>query len=339
MSAPVVSVIIPTRNRAASLAGALASLAALDLPSDFHEVLLVDNGSTDETPSVLAAIAESYPRCPLRGVVEPEPGLLAGRHRGAREARAPLLVFIDDDVEVAPTWLRGIVDAFTDPTVHLVGGPSLPRYEVPPPPWLEWLWTRNGARAVCGDLSLLDFGNQAREIDPAWIWGLNFSIRKETLAALGGFHPDCLPRHLQRYQGDGETGLALKAKTRGLRAMYAPGALVHHRIPAARLTLAALEERHYYQGVCNSYAEIRAAGGVPPGPDWKSTARGLRRLLRSAGGPRNRLLARLERAREAGRRFHRQEVRRDPALLAWVLKDDYWDYRLPGPVSGRPRPA
>lgn len=336
MSGPVVSVVIPTRNRAALLAGTLASLGALDFPDDSHEVLLVDNGSTDETPAVLEAFTRSHPRCPLRGVLEPEPGLLAARHRGAREARAPLLAFIDDDVEVERTWLRAIVDAFTDPAVHLVGGPSLPRYEIPPPPWLTWLWSLDGARSVCGDLSLLDLGAQAREIDPTWVFGLNFAIRKETLVALGGFHPDCMPKHLQRYQGDGETGLALKAKAGGHKAVYAPGATLRHRIPAARLTIAAFEERHFYQGVCNSFAEIRAAGGLPRGPDWRAAARGLRRLTRSLGGKRSRLLARLERARRAGHLFHRQEVRRDPALLAWVLKRDYWDYQLP---PGRSQPS
>lgn len=336
MNAPVVSVIIPTRNRATTLAGALTSLAAQDFPQRAHEVLLVDNGSTDETQALLEAFTISHPHCPLRGIVEPEPGLLAGRHRGAREARAPLLAFTDDDVVVEPTWLRAIVDAFADPAVHLVGGPSLPRYEVPPPPWLEWLWSRNGARATCGDLSLLDLGGEAREIDPTWVWGLNFAIRKETLIALGGFHPDCMPKHLQRYQGDGETGLALKAKAGGHKAFYATGALLHHWIPASRLTIAAFEERYFYQGVSNSYAEIRAAGGLPSGPGWKVAARGLRRLTGSLGGQRSRLLARLERARRAGHLFHRQEVRRDPALLAWILKHDYWDYHLP---PGRIRPT
>ncbi len=41
-------------------------------------------------------------------------------------------------------------------------------------------------RVICGDLSLLDFGNQAQESDPTWIWGLNFCIRKQTPAALDG---------------------------------------------------------------------------------------------------------------------------------------------------------
>ncbi len=331
MSAPVVSVIVPTRNRAEALGRALASLALLDFPRERFEVLVIDNGSTDETRLVAEALVRSHPDLATRIIEEPVPGLLAGRHCGAREARGELLSFIDDDVELDPAWLRAIVDAFEDPAVHLVGGPSLPRYEIPPPPWLEWLWSRDGAQTLCGDLSLLDLGSRAREIDPSWVWGLNFAIRKETLTALGGFHPDCMPKHLQRYQGDGETGLARKAKARGHKAFYAPGALLHHRIPAARLTVAAFEERYFYQGVCNSYAEIRATGRIPAGSDWKEAGRGLRRLWRSVGSRRGRLLARLERARLAGHLFHRREVRRDPALLAWVLRPDYWDYRLPRP--------
>jgi glycosyltransferase involved in cell wall biosynthesis len=294
MSAPAISVIVPTRNRAASLRVALASLSALEFPTDAFEVIVVDNGSTDDTAAAAAAFARSHPALSLRTVAEPEPGLLAGRHRGAREARAPLMAFVDDDVEVSPRWLAAVVDAFADPAVHLVGGPSRPRFEVEPPAWLEWLWTgEHGGRSL-GDLSLLDLGAETRRIDPTLVWGLNFSIRAATLVALGGFHPDCMPKALQRYQGDGETGLALAARAGGRAAVYAPLALLHHRLPATRLSVAALEERHFYQGVCNSYAEIRAAGCVPSGRDFKEAARRLRGLARAAGGERARLRARLE---------------------------------------------
>lgn len=61
-------------------------------------------------------------------------------------------------------------------------------------------------------LSLLDIGQDVPNIDPNYIWGLNFSIRKQTMYDCGGFHPDLVPAYLQCWQGDGETGLTKKIK-------------------------------------------------------------------------------------------------------------------------------
>ena len=87
-----------------------------------------------------------------------------------------------------------------------------------------------------------------------------FSIRRDTLYRVGGFHPDDVPRSYQRYQGDGETGMTFKLKEQGLKAIYDPGALVYHQIPTECLTVRYLEQRQYYQGVCDSYTSIRGTG-------------------------------------------------------------------------------
>ena len=65
----------------------------------------------------------------IRYLLEPEPGLLSGRHRGALESDGEILVFLDDDIEATAGYLHAILDAFKDPAVQLVGGPNLPRYE------------------------------------------------------------------------------------------------------------------------------------------------------------------------------------------------------------------
>ena len=122
------SVIVPTRNRADLLAGCLRSLAAQDCPAGDFEVLVVDNGSTDGTAALCAEAPERFGLAGLRCVVEPEPGLLSGRHRGALEARGGVLVFVDDDIVAAPGWLSALLRAFDDPCVHLAGGPSVGRF-------------------------------------------------------------------------------------------------------------------------------------------------------------------------------------------------------------------
>jgi hypothetical protein len=188
---------------------------------------------------------------------------------------------------------------------------------------------------MCGSLSLIELGMVSKPVDPCLVWGLNFSIRKEVFLKCGGFHPDCIPKALQRYQGDGETGLTVKIKEMRLAALYHPGAAVTHVIPASRLTLEAFERRAFYQGVCDSYARIRRGGLVPPASSrsWKDTLRpikeGVYRSALSWRGDAKAMLYLMGRANLAGRRFHENECRYDPKLLAWVLKPDYFDYTLP----------
>src|SRR5262249_4239771 len=166
---------------------------------------------------------------------------------------------------------------------------------------------------------------------PLTIWGLNFAIRKETLERCGGFHPDLLPKPLQRYQGDGETGLSNKIKDLGLTSLYHPGLAVRHVIPKARLTSASFEERAFYQGVCDSFAQIRRERRVPveSSYSWKNALRWTEARLqygissrRLSGG----IVASTRRAYLAGMQFHQREVRKDPPLLDWVLRQNYFDY-------------
>lgn len=340
-----VSVIIPTRDRPRYLKSLLASVAGLDFPRESYEILVVDNGSDRDTRQVAEQFgsANSAPR--VRYMSEPVPGQLAGRHRGAKEAEGELLVFTDDDIEVGQNWLLAIVEAFRDPSVHLVGGRSLPRYETPPPEWIQSFWhvcKYSSQMRDCEFLSLLDLGEHALAINPWLVWGLNYSIRKQTLFELGGFHPDVMPEHLLRYTGNGEIGLSLKAAQKGLKAVYQPGALVYHVVPSGRLTVEYFEKRAFTQGVKISYADIRAGQGEA-GSDGSAVPSGLRRFAhymkgKFRPGQDDRIHLRVANAHTAGYRFHQRQVRTDPALLEWVLKEDYWDYRPPGYDAGRGSP-
>src|SRR5262249_16936709 len=131
-----ISIIIPTLNRCQYLLQTLASLAAISDGERDLEIIIMDNGSSDRTLEGFQSIAEKNPWLSLRYFRDDMPGLLTGRHRGAKEARGDILAYLDDDVLLAPTWIDALQDAFADPTVALVGGPSRPSYEVEPPDWL-----------------------------------------------------------------------------------------------------------------------------------------------------------------------------------------------------------
>jgi glycosyltransferase involved in cell wall biosynthesis len=339
-AARFVSVIIPTLNRARRLEKTLRSLVTLDYPSEHFEVLIVDNGSTDDTPDVAERIRATHPEAGIRYMFEPTPGSTAARHRGAKEARGDILVFTDDDIEASPGWLASIGNVLQDPSVHMVGGRSLPRFETVPPDWVGTF--RNSVNCIrnawfIGYLSLLDLGEYPLDVNPRYIWSLNLAIRRQTLFDLGGFNPDLVPKHLQRYQGNGETGLSIKVNQNELKAMYHPGVLVHHVVSRDRLTIEYFEKRAYFQGVADSYTRIRERGGLAPVVrDWRAPIRGtmsaMRCLLgqrRSAPAPYADIRERVSKAHRRGYEFHQSEVRNDPELLKWVLRSNYWDCGLP----------
>ena len=100
--APEISAILTTHNRAHLLPRVLDGLVSQSLAHDRFEVIAIDDGSTDETPSVLAAYSD---RLPLRIVRQAPSGLAAAKNLGIFMSRAPLLLFMDDDDVAAPALL------------------------------------------------------------------------------------------------------------------------------------------------------------------------------------------------------------------------------------------
>src|SRR5262249_4639668 len=329
------SIVIPTFNRSSVLRRTLESLALAIPRPEAVEILVIDNGSTDKTAKTFNGIRQAFTRHNWRYFYEAVPGLLAARHRGYQESNGDILTYLDDDVLVVADWLNGLKDAFSDPMVALVGGPSRPHYENDPPAWLDALWWKFEDGSSLSWLSLIDLGADKKRIDSCLVLGLNYSIRRSVLKECGGFNPDTFPKALQRYQGDGETGLSLKLKARGYQALYHPGVAVTHLIPASRLAPEALEQRGFFQGVCDSYTRIRAEGRMPASParSWKDPFRPLKTKLDRAAlmmswhvRPIKKLI---DRAYTRGVVFHQNEVRNDPILLEWVLRPDYLDFELP----------
>ncbi|TWT81220.1 putative glycosyltransferase EpsH [Planctomycetes bacterium CA13] len=328
------SVIVPTRNRADSLQGTLADLQ--QLASNHFEVLIVDNGSTDQTPQIATRFCSDSR---FKTIVEPIPGLLAGRHRGAAEAQHDILVFLDDDVALGPDWLTSLMLVFDDADVVLAGGPSVPLFESPPPAWLQPFWQTppSGGRMMT-QLSLLELATEKPiEVDPGLIWGLNYAIRRSTLMDCGGFHPDCVPAALQYFQGDGETALSVAiGKTSG-KVIYHPGAKVLHRIAPERMTHEYFDQRYFYQGVCDSFTKARDNPSEmvrpvqQPGVAGRLTdaMRRLKNAVFASPDEHSELNERFRRSYERGFEFHQKCMAISPAIQSWVTKENYFDYQYP----------
>lgn len=116
---PFVSVILVAHDDAAALVDSLNSLSRLDYPSDRHEILLVDNGSGDDSAAIIQ-------RFPVRYHHEPRLGVSYGRNLGIEQSRGEILAFTDPDCVVSRDWLNEVVNAFEDPEVGIVAGGIVP---------------------------------------------------------------------------------------------------------------------------------------------------------------------------------------------------------------------
>jgi glucosyl-dolichyl phosphate glucuronosyltransferase len=321
-SGPKVSVILPTRNRAHLLSRTLESLAVQSPGAPQFQVIVVDNGSSDGT----RVVADVF-RSRLRDVVYlyvAEPGLHAARHAGMRQAASEILLFGDDDIRAAPTWVEAVWRAFTDPTVGLVGGKCIPEFETQIPNWFDMLWAPVAGGRAMGSYSLLDLGDVARDI-PYWlVYGCNYAVRRDLVTECGGFHPDALPPELLYRRGDGETGLSMQIARSGHRVRYEPSATVHHFVAAERLTVGYLRQRALAQGISDSYATIRYGR-----PVWRNDLTWMKLWARAAAAPeqdrRSILRAQAAGYRE-GLRFHRDRLKADPSLISWIRQASYFDH-------------
>jgi len=113
---PGVSIIIPVRNRPEEISTCLKSLTQLDYPRENMEIIVVDDASDDNTPSVVSEFPAN-----LIALREHKQASFC-RNLAAQHAKGNILAFIDSDCLADPLWLRELIPAFTDASLGAVGG-------------------------------------------------------------------------------------------------------------------------------------------------------------------------------------------------------------------------
>jgi GT2 family glycosyltransferase len=209
-----VSVVVSTYNRADRLPLALDALLAQT--GTAYEIIVVDNNSTDDTRTVVSAIAaRSNGR--VRYVFEPRQGLSYGRNTGIELARAPIVALTDDDVRVGPDWIAQLERAFHEhQDADYVGGRILPNWIEPPPRWLT--------TAHWSPLALQDYGN-----DPMWtgreravcLVGASLAFRRRVFDVVGLFTP-ALGRIKDGIGSTEDHDMQLRVWRAGMRGLYVP---------------------------------------------------------------------------------------------------------------------
>jgi glycosyltransferase involved in cell wall biosynthesis len=257
-----VDVAICTWNRSTLLAKALDHLNALFVPRDVDwQVLVVDNGSTDDTTTVLRQYAL---RLPLRPVIERTPGLSHARNRALAETTGDLLLFTDDDVRVDSHWMEALVDAFErHPRAAVAGGIIEPLFSAAPPSDLLDAFPEL-LRGFCG----LDHGPDARTLhDGEYVFGANMAFRR---AALGGIQFKTSLGMCRNVPGQGEeVDFIGRIRAHGWQVWWCPAARVEHYVGAERATRQYCAK--HVQGIARSSILMgRRFPGVPVfgAPRW-----------------------------------------------------------------------
>jgi GT2 family glycosyltransferase len=209
---PRVSVVVPVRNGARTLARTLPALAALEPPPD--EIVLVDNASTDDTPARLAAFAAAASRAKVLVTREARRGASVARNAGARAATGEVLAFTDADCCPRVDWLAPLTAPLADATVGAVAGGLA---STPP---------RTTVEAFGSLFTLQSPAAPARHTRwTPWAGGFptaNLAVRRALFERLGGFDES-----VAIYGEDYD--LCARLYATGAAIAYTPAAVVEHQ--------------------------------------------------------------------------------------------------------------
>ncbi len=217
---PEVTVCVSTRNRADRLERLVAHLQAQTLPPERFEVVVVDDGSTDDTWQRLQQLAAASP-VRITTVRNPtSTGPAAGRNRAWRAGRAPVCAFTDDDCRPAPMWLEHGVAALAERPAIAVGA-IRPTHE---------------DEARIGPFSRFLVADRGIA---GWFATANLFVRRVDLEASGGFDET-----FKNAAGE-DTDLGLRVTESGVPFVFLPQAVVYHDVEPSSLLRLIKDQRRW----------------------------------------------------------------------------------------------
>ena len=203
---PNVSIIVPVLNREASIGRCLEALLAQNYTQ--YEIIVVDNGSTDDTISIV----ESYP---VRLIHEPVRGPYKARNSGLKEAEGPLVLFIDSDCVARKNVLTSLVAALMEEDSAGVGGPLMSHE---PETIVEHFAHHAGILQYTYPKGPLKW-DKDKFLSGA-IYTSNAMFRKDILEKMGGFQED--------FMSGGDYDLCWRLQRAGYTIHFEPEAVVYH---------------------------------------------------------------------------------------------------------------
>jgi glycosyltransferase involved in cell wall biosynthesis len=228
------SIVICSRNRAHEIVNCLPGVAAQAKMFSDVEVIIVDNGSTDNTKEVVQQMSASL-QFSFRYIFEPIAGLCQARNRGRQEAKGTVLAYLDDDAILKDRWVEKVRQHFLEGKTDCLGGKVSIELGGEIPFVLEenmhWFFMAS------------NLGEQPRPLThPEHPTGCNMAFTTKVFDAIGGFNTN-----LKLY-GD-ETDFFRRVYEKKFSVYYDPAVEVGQFIPAERLTKEELKDKSYKWGV------------------------------------------------------------------------------------------
>ena len=264
---PSCSIIVPTRNRRASLRETLATLADLDVPVDWPvELIVVDNGSTDDSLEVAARGLVGG--ADARVLVELKPGVSRARNRGARAATGDVLLFLDDDMRPPTAWLKGLVS----PIAAGEAAATVSQFRAGAGRYRAWMTDEEHGMFVT---------EHSVESEHPFLVGGSMAISRAAFESCGGFEERLGPGALGA--GGEDLLLTYQLQASGRRVLCVPDVVTEHWFDEGKLTRIGIRERR----VAGALSDVWLAYHWFGRSDWREhpkllalrmAARGLRWL-------------------------------------------------------------
>lgn len=217
----MLTVLIATYNGARTLPRVLEAFRRLEEPAGGWNLVVVDNGSTDATQSILRSFARQLP---LKSCQEDVRGKNAALNTGLGQVTGDVVVFTDDDVLPHPDWLVEMRKAADTQTGYeIFGGPIQAHWESPGE---TPLFDPHFLGSVYG---ITDPAWPEGEIGPGYVFGANMAIRSRVLEAGFRFNTDVGPRGTDYAMGS-ESELILRLVASGFKCWHRKSAVVEHII-------------------------------------------------------------------------------------------------------------
>ncbi|MCL2246816.1 MAG: glycosyltransferase [Lentimicrobiaceae bacterium] len=231
-----ISVIICTYNRDKYIYQALQCLAQNVFSTEFYEIILINNNSTDQTEAQCQTFQQEYSHVTFRYFIETNQGLSHARNRGIVEAQGDILVFLDDDSFVKPDYLQNLDHYQKEyPDMAAFGGEISPLFETgTTPAWIsKWNYSWVSAINLGDDVTL--FTKNRYPI------GANMGFKKEYFEKHGVFNT-VLGRSKKNMMAGEEKDIFNRADKQTEKIYYLPLLKVKHVIPENRTTTAYIKK-------------------------------------------------------------------------------------------------